>query len=295
MYSNKSLAYICTLFGKTRQAFYDEKSRKKELQLQEVLILSEVKKIRDDHNFMGCEKILPKIKTFLEDHKIKIGRDKMYKLLKSHDMLIRKRKTKPFTTNSNHAYKRYKNLVANITLTEPCQLWASDITYISTKVGFCYLSLITDCYSHKIVGYCLYPTLESEGALNALQMAFETNKEHPDLIHHSDRGIQYCCNEYVKALEAEKVKISMTQNGDPYENAIAERVNGILKSEYGLGTVLEDYVNANEKTKRAIELYNNDRPHLSCEMLTPNEAHKRTGELKKLWKKYPYKKKNVEN
>jgi len=295
MYSKKSLEYICALFGKSRQAFYDENHRKKEQQLQVVLILSEVKKIRDDHKYMGTVKILNKIQPFLEDHKIKIGRDKMYSLFDEHDMLVRKRKTKPFTTNSNHAYKRYKNLAANITLTASCQLWASDITYISTRVGFCYLSLITDCYSHKIVGYCLYPTLESAGALNALKMAFKTNVEHPDLIHHSDRGIQYCCNEYVKALEQENVNISMTQNGDPYENALAERVNGILKSEYDLGTIMIDFIDANEKTKRAIELYNSDRPHLSCDMFTPNEAHKITGELKKLWKKYPYKKKNQEN
>ena len=153
-------------------------------------------------------------------------------------------------------------------------------------MGFVYLSLITDAYSKKIVGWCLWPDLTSEGALNALKMATKSEGvKKNELIHHSDRGIQYCCNDYVNYLNGCEMNISMTENGDPYENAIAERVNGILKSEYGLDETFGDYLTANEAVKLAVYKYNNKRPHASCDYMTPVQAHAYKGELKKRWKK----------
>lgn len=289
MYSHKSMEYICLLFGKSRQAWYDAVHRKEERQMEEVLVLSLVKKIRKDHKKIGTEKLHKMLEEDFMQHHIKIGRDKLYDLLGDHGMLVRQGKYKPRTTDSNHTYRRYKNLVMDLKLTSCCQLWASDITYIHTEKGFVYLSLITDCYSHKIVGWSLWPNLESKGVLHALEMALENNPNHKGLIHHSDRGIQYCCHDYVKALENANIAISMTENGDPYENAIAERVNGILKMEYDLYNTFPDYYQVLEQVKRAIELYNNSRPHMSCDMLTPNQAHVQTGELKKHWKKKVYK------
>ena len=217
------MEYICSLFGKSRQAWYDNLHRKEERQMEEVLVLSLVKEIRANHKRIGTLKLQVKLEENFSQHHIKMGRDKLHELLREYGLLVRMRKYKPRTTNSNHAYKRYKNIVRELQLTAPCQLWASDITYICTSKGFVYLSLITDCYSHKIVGWCLWPNLESKGVLNALEMALKNNPVHKGLIHHSDRGIQYCCKDYVRALENETIGISMTENGDPYENAIAER------------------------------------------------------------------------
>lgn len=278
------MEYICSMFGKTRQAWYDNTHRKEEQQMEDVLVLSMVREIRKDHKHMGTDKILVMLAEQFEQHHIKIGRDKLHALLAQHGMLVRLRKYKPRTTNSNHPYKRYKNTVRDLIVLSACKLWVSDITYIRTAKGFTYLSLITDCYSHKIVGWCLWHSLESAGVLNALRMALESNPEHKGLIHHSDRGIQYCCHDYVQELEKHKIGISMTENGDPYENAVAERVNGILKMEYDLEKTFTDYYQAQEQVKLAVKLYNNSRPHKSCDMLTPAAAHKRTGELKKHWK-----------
>lgn len=288
MYPTKSMGYICLLFGKSRQAWYDGLQRKEERQMEEVLVLSLVKEVRKKHKRLGTKKLQKMLTEDFLLHHIKLGRDKLHGLLAEHGMLVRHGKFKPHTTNSNHPYRRYMNLVRDLEPTAACQLWASDITYISTEKGFVYLSLITDCYSHKIVGWCLWPNLESKGALNALEMALQSNPVHPGLVHHSDRGIQYCCYDYTRALEKENIKISMTENGDPYENAIAERVNGILKMEYSLNNTFTDYYQANEQVKRAVGLYNNSRPHMSCDMLTPSEAHQQTGKLKKHWKKRKY-------
>lgn len=170
----------------------------------------------------------------------------------------------------------------------PGRLWVSDITYIRTEKGFVYLSLITDAYSKKIVGWCLWPDLTSQGALNALKMAIAGEGVKKDLIHHSDRGIQYCCNDYVNYLKGSKIEISMTEKGDPYENAIAERINGILKDEYELNETYTDYHTAMEAVKIAIYKYNQKRPHRSIDFMFPVDAHFQTGPLKKHWNKRKY-------
>jgi len=173
-------------------------------------------------------------------------------------------------------------------LTEAGQLWVSDITYIRQTSRFSYLSIITDAYSHKIIGYKLHPTLEAQGPVDALIMAGKDVKRTSILIHHSDRGIQYCCNEYVKMIEHFGIQLSMTEKGDPYENAIAERVNGILKYEHGLKKTFLTYKHAEEAVDDAVKKYNEIRPHDSCGRLTPMQAHEQKGILKKYWKPKAY-------
>jgi len=285
MYPFTSKKVLCGLFGYTRQSWYDTIKRQSQTQLSEVLVLNEVKRLRREHKKMGCEKLHGLLQPFLRDHGLKMGRDKFYYLVRDHGLQVRIRKRRAQTTNSNHLYKKYPNLVRDIELIRSSHLWVSDITYIRTLYGFTYLSLITDAYSRKIVGWCLWPDLTSTGSLNALKMAVECEKFTNSLIHHSDRGIQYCCYDYVNYLKGSKIQISMTERGDPYENAIAERVNGILKSEYDLYNTFKDYNEAHEAVKIAIDKYNNQRPHRSCNMLTPSAAHNKTGVLKKRWRK----------
>ena len=284
MYPLASKEKICKLFGKSRQAWYDNRKRGSTRELEEVFILRLVKEIRKDHPRMGTDKLYHKIKPQLQQHGIKCGRDKLHALLDAHGMLIRYHRRGPRTTNSNHMYRKYPNLIRDLKLNHSNNLWVSDITYVRTQLGFVYLSLITDAYSKKIVGWCLWPNLSSQGALNALKMALGNEKARKGLIHHSDRGIQYCCYDYVNYLKGHEVGISMTENGDPYENAIAERVNGILKAEYDLYNTFENYLQANEAVKRAVDLYNNHRPHMSCENKTPVQAHGYKGKMKNLWK-----------
>jgi putative transposase len=288
MYPLSTKAVLCGLFGCSRQAWYDSKKRHSLYQMQEVFILKQAKVLRQEHKRMGGEKLLHLLKPVFEEHNIKYGRDKFCNLLSEHGLLVRRRRRNPRTTNSNHFYRKYSNLIKDIELYSSGRLWVSDITYIRTDKGFVYLSLITDAYSKKIVGWCLWPNLSSEGALNALKMAASVEGVKSGLIHHSDRGIQYCCNDYVNYLNGSKINISMTENGDPYENAIAERVNGILKDEYELSETFSDYHSALEAVKTAVYKYNNKRPHRSVDMMFPVEAHTQNGVLKKHWKKRQY-------
>lgn len=254
------------------------------------IVVQMVTGIRKDHPRMGGRKIYYLIKSELKKQNIKMGRDALFDLLAIEQMLIRKRRRKIITTNSKHWYKKYPNLIKGFTPNEPNQLWVSDITYIRTNHGFMYLFLITDAYSRKVVGYRLSKDLSGKHAVSSLQDAMKNIcKPMFGLIHHSDRGIQYCSNTYVKLLQDYSIRISMTENGDPLENAIAERVNGILKQEYLCNGL---YNNGNITTsliKSTIEKYNDKRPHLSCNMLTPNQAHLTSGILKRKWKNY-YKK-----
>lgn len=285
IYPMSTKGELCGLFGYSRQAWYDDKKRHASVDMQEVFILKLAKELRKEHTRMGVEKLHHLISPVLQEHGIKYGRDKFYNLLGEHGLLVKRRKYRPATTNSNHFYRKYPNIVRDLQPDRSGQLWVSDITYIRTELGFVYLSLITDAYSKKVVGWCLWPDLTSTGALNALRMAVDTEGVKEGLIHHSDRGIQYCCTDYVVFLKNSKIGISMTENGDPYENAVAERVNGILKDEYGLESTFANYLDANEAVKSAVDKYNNHRPHASCDYMVPSEAHKQTGELKKRWYK----------
>lgn len=249
-----------------------------------MMVLDMVKMIRREMPKLGTRKLMFLLKPFIVEHQIKMGRDALHKLLIAHNLTIENKRRYAKTTNSNHWYRRYPNLISGLRIIESEELWVSDITYITITGGFSYLSLITDAYSKKIVGYCLYETLESIGCVIALEMALKDREKTTYLIHHSDRGIQYCCNSYVNILNKESVTISMTETGSPYDNAIAERVNGILKTEFGLDKTFYNYVEAKQAATDAIATYNNKRPHASCDYLTPEQAHVEFGVLNKRWK-----------
>ena len=225
--------------------------------------------------------------SFLHQHAIGMGRDAFFDVLRAYGLLVRIRKRKAKTTDSNHPYRKYPNLIKEFIPIAPNQLWVCDITYIVMGDGFGYLSLITDAYSRKIVGFCLHKTLSAQGTIAALKQALKNNPNTKGLIHHSDRGVQYCCHEYVEILQSKHIKISMTENGDPLENAIAERVNGILKTEL-LKERFHSFAEAQEAIAIAISTYNHLRPHNSIGNLTPFEAHSLNRSVlpKRLWKNY---------
>jgi putative transposase len=243
-------------------------------------------KLREQLPGVSTEKLHHLLTNFLAEHQIKLGRDKLYALLREHQLLRTKRRKRAKTTNSQHPFYKYDNLVKEFRATHPNQLWVSDITYIRTGNDFSYLSLITDAYSHQIMGWALDTTLLTKGPLAALQMAIKTlQKGKERLIHHSDRGIQYCCQEYIQLLGSNNLHISMTNQGNPGQNALAERVNRTIKEEFNCRAFLS-FDLAKAAITKAILAYNQLRPHASCDYLTPNQAHQQQGPLKKRWRKY---------
>jgi len=204
-----------------------------------------------------------------------VGRDKLFSILKANHMLIKAKRSYHKTTDSHHRFHKHKNLIENITPSRPEQLWVSDITYIGSRNNHRYLALVTDAYSKKIVGYDLSTSLSARGAIRALKMGISQRVyRSEDLIHHSDRGLQYCCDDYQKMLLKKQVKCSMTETYDPYANAIAERVNGILKQEFLLEEYQVKLPVMKELIKDSVRKYNSLRPHWSCEMMTPIQMHK---------------------
>lgn len=281
------LERLCRLFGKSRGAIYDHQRRCSKERLEDDIILQHVHQIRQKLPRLGTRKLHFKLEPLLKEHGIKIGRDHLFALLSDHKLLIRRRKRKVVTTDSRHWLHKYTNLTGELVVNRPEQLWVSDITYIRLVNQWGYLSLITDAYSHKIMGFCFRPDLSAQGCVDALQMALRGRK-YPGsaLIHHSDRGTQYCCSAYVGLLVNQAIGISMTQNGDPRENAVAERVNGIIKEEFSLYESRLGWEATYELIKSSIRAYNEERPHDSCDRLTPEQAHQRQGVLKKWWKTY---------
>jgi len=222
---------------------------------------------------------------------LNVGRDKLFRILRANHMLIKPKKSYQITTDSHHRFRKHKNLISTLEIEKPESVWVSDITYVGTRVNPSYLALITDAYSKKIVGYNVSNSLSAEGSLKALDIALENRmyKNQP-LIHHSDRGLQYCSNEYQKVLNDNDIKPSMTEKYDPYENAIAERINGILKQEFDIAKNIKNIEVKKELIKNTIEIYNNYRPHLSNHMLTPTMMHKQNKLKRKI-----YKSKNLNN
>jgi transposase InsO family protein len=280
------------LFGKTRQAYYKKKKETYRESINEDLILTVVRKIRETQKHTGGRKLLEMVRERV-DNEQQMGRDEFFNLLRSHDLLVRRRKLRAVTTNSFHWLHKYPNLIKTLIPERPNHVWVSDITYIKTDTGFLYLYLITDAYSRKIIGWQLSDNLGSDNAILALYMAIsQLPAKCGEIIHHSDRGIQYCSLKYVKILETHGIKISMTENGDPYENAIAERVNGILKTEWLYDMHLHNYTEAIAAVKEIIRIYNTERLHSSIEMLTPDQAHRLNGKLNRLWRSYKKSKNN---
>lgn len=281
---NRKVTSLCGLLGYTRQAFYQQRITIEQEALRSELIIQEVLLIRTRQKHIGTRKLLLLLSPFLSAHKIQIGRDSLFEMLSAHKLLVRRRKRKvPRTTFSDHWMRKYPNLIVGMRVLSPNKLWVSDITYITLKDDFAYLSLITDAYSRMIIGYHLSKNLSAGGCVKALKMALKQLPAESELIHHSDRGSQYCSTEYVEQLEG--IAISMTQNSDPRENAIAERVNGIIKQEF-LEACYNSFEQAASGVANAITIYNYERPHSSIDMLTPFQAHTSSGELKKHWKSY---------
>lgn len=284
-----SLANLCSWFGLTRQAYYQSKNRVEKDLIEQEILLDKIGDIRKDHKRLGGRKLFFKLETFMHEHNIKMGRDAFFDLLRDNKLLIKQRKRHHVTTNSNHWMKKYPNLIKDIEPLGPNHVWVSDITYWKTKGGHYYISFITDAYSRKIVGYHVADTMEAIESATALKMAIKTLKISAEgLIHHSDRGSQYCSSMYVNMLKKEGIKISMTENGDPLENAIAERINGIIKGEYLFDYLIKTLLNAKEVLKSVVKLYNEDRPHSSIGNAVPSQVHNNDTdiEIKRLWKNY---------
>ena len=285
-YPSAGIATLCRLFGKTRHAYYDTLWRKENNLVKEDIILQEVISVRKDLPTLGTRKMHHVLQPRLASHNIRIGRDYLFDLLAEHSLLIRCRKRKVITTDSRHWMRKYSNLIKTVTINRPGQVWVSDITYIKTIHQWGYLSLITDAYSRKIMGHNFQSDLTAEGCVAALKMALDNRGSNEQLIHHSDRGSQYCSQQYVKLLLENNIAISMTENGDPYENALAERMNGILKSEFNLYNTQMGFEQTRSQICKTINAYNKLRPHASCDYMTPEEAHLQSGEMKKRWKNY---------
>ena len=298
-YSNIGLAKLCGWFGVTRQAYYQNSWRDIEISIEEELIIKEVQSIRHNHKRMGVRKLYQKLEPTMQEHQVKMGRDALFNLLSAHGMLVRKRKRRIQTTQSSHWLRKYPNLIRTFIPTAPNQLWVSDITYWKIKNGHVYISFITDAYSHKIVGYHVAQTLETVETIQSLRMALSGllmgPESHPNLVHHSDRGVQYCSGEYVKLLQKYDIKISMSENGDPLENAIAERINGILKDEYLLDSKVGSISEAKAILKSSVICYNEDRPHMSIGNNYPDEVHEKNLKTEKLWQNYYKKKPTIVN
>jgi transposase InsO family protein len=233
-----------------------------------------VREIRKRMPRIGTRKLYHILRGEFEAKGIKAGRDKLFEILRKNQLLITKRRRYIQTTNSKHWLKKYPNLIKGVEIDRPERLWVSDITYIRTDDGFCYLTMITDAYSRKIVGYNTSKSLGTEGTIEALKMAIKNRDSDGELIHHSDRGMQYCSREYVEFLEKNQIRISMTEGSDPYENALAERMNRTIKEEFLITEKIRDYELLQKTVAECVDIYNTERPHLSCRMQYPADVHK---------------------
>ena len=271
-----SLTTIAHCFGLKRDACYKYKNRADERLKQEQQIVRIVQKRRRSLPREGVRKLVKSLDGEFAKANLKVGRDTLFNVLRKHNMLTLRKKYSARTTNSYHRFYKYSNIIRDIEVTEPNQVWVSDITYIRTVKGFCYLALITDVHSRKIVGHDLSNSLELSGCVRALKKALYHAKGIEQLIHHSDRGIQYCSNVYTQILKRNNIAISMTEENHCYENALAERVNGILKDEFYLDQTFTDVAHAKRAAKNAINLYNEVRLHLSLNFKTPEMVYLKT-------------------
>lgn len=261
-----------------RQVYYRKIKRRLSKQTKARQVVDMVLEIRTQMPRIGARKLYFLLSSDLK--MLKIGRDRFIDILRANHLLIAPKRSYHITTNSHHRFRKHTNQVLDLEIDRPEQVWVSDITYIGKREKPCYLSLITDAYSKKIVGYNVSDNLNTESSLAALRLAVKQRKNKDlVLIHHSDRGLQYCANEYQKLLSKNRIKPSMTQNSDPYENAVAERINGILKQEFSIDKYNKDLPIMKQIIKETVAIYNEKRPHYSNHMLTPNQMHQQN-ELK---------------
>jgi transposase InsO family protein len=288
------VASLCKLLGVSRQAYYKHGDTDLRRLAEEAFCVEYIKRIRKRDRGIGGGKIWQMYRDdFGAEHSV--GYNRFYDIIDKYNLKVRKRRHRARTTNSDHDLPLYPNLVKELIPLRPNQLWVSDITYMviyrdanTGEYDFCYLSLVTDYYTKEIIGWCVGETLEAKFAIRALKMALGRLDGKPalDLIHHSDRGVQYASFAYTDILKANNIKISMTECGDPKDNAVAERVNGIIKNELLMGMTFKSVKEVRKALKEVIDFYNNERPHMSLDWKTPAEAARCTGELKKKWTSY---------
>jgi transposase InsO family protein len=264
---------LCARVGMSRQNYYAARRLRQRRQVDEDMIVELVKRERRMQPCLGGRKLLHLLGPELEEARVDVGRDRFFELLAERDLLVLPKPGAPRTTNSRHSLPVFQNLLAGRELSAPNQAWASDLTYIRTEEGFLYAALITDAYSRKIVGAHIGDSLEVEGCLMALEAALQDLPPGQHPLHHSDRGCQYCCHEYVHRLQAHGMAISMTQELHCYENALAERVNGILKQEYEMDHTFRTKEQAKAAFRQAVWLYNHRRPHLKLNYRFPADVH----------------------
>ncbi len=259
--------------NKSRAAYYKQMQANAHNRIQEPILRELVMEQRREMPRLGGRKLYLQLQSSIKDHQLKMGRDKLFEWLRANDLLVRPKRRYVKTTHSSHRFRVHKNLLIEERIERPDQAWVCDITYLRLSQGFCYLALITDVYSRKIIGYHVNDTLELKGCIKAFEMACSNRKQQQSTIHHSDRGIQYCSNAYVNLLRQNNVLISMAEAGNCYENAIAERVNGILKDEFNLDAVFKSIEQARQTSAQAIKTYNEKRPHMSIGMKKPIELY----------------------
>jgi len=264
---------MCDYFKYTRAAYYKSLKEHEEESFSEALVIDLVRRERHQQPRIGGKKLYFMLSSEIHNINPHLGRNKFFDFLRKNGLLVKRKRQYQKTTNSYHHFHKYGNKIKELAEISPNQVWASDITYLRTRMGFVYLSLITDMYSRKIVGLSLCKNLTIEGPMDALKKALRKNPTKKPLIHHSDRGIQYCSHDYVKILKKKKIEISMTEENHCYENAMAERVNGILKDEYLLDRTFNDFDHANKACREAVKLYNTRRPHLALDFKTPEEVY----------------------
>jgi transposase InsO family protein len=267
------------------QAYHQQQKRELKKQVNEDLIVQQIHLIRHQQPRCGGRKLFVMLLPFFIQQNISIGRDAFFDILAKNNLLIRKTKRSVHTTNSKHHFRRFPNLAKDFEPMKAHELWVSDITYIPLKNRFAYLFLITDAYSRKIVGFHVSDDMKVSSAVVALKKALYQKPVETIVMHHSDRGIQYCSTEYVNLLQQNHALISMTQNGDPYENALAERINGILKTEL-ISAYYDTIEQAALHISRCIIIYNHKRRHSSLNYQTPHEVHQQKGPQIKRWKNY---------
>lgn len=285
---------MCRLLGVSKQAYYNHVDKLMFKLARESFVIEFIKEVRQKAPGIGGNKLwLMYRRRFGEEHSV--GYNRFYDIIERYGLKVRKRRRRIATTDSNHDLPLYPNLVKELIPNRPCQVIVSDITYIPLWVNpvtgeytFCYLSLVTDYYTKEIVGYSVGETLETIYPQEALEMAIRhyAGKDLSGLIHHSDRGVQYASYAYTARLKDCKIGISMTESGNPKDNAVAERVNNTIKNEFFKGMEFYGIRQVKEAVKAAVDFYNHERPHLSLEGMTPNQAAKCEGEMKKNWKSY---------
>ncbi len=269
----ETIVSACELFGVNRQVYYRSRRSIARGQITAAEVVDLVIGVRQQMPRLGTRKLYHILKQPMRE--LGVGRDKLFAILKANHLDIKPRRSYRITTDSHHRFRKHKNLIVDTLPSRPEQVWVSDITYIGNRGNHRYLALVTDAYSKKIVGYDLASSLRADGALRALEMAVKKRKyKTEELIHHSDRGLQYCCDQYQQLLKKKKLRCSMTESYSPYANAIAERVNGILKLEFQLEQYNVQLPVMQNLIKDSIRIYNTKRPHWSCYMKTPEEMHK---------------------